>query len=159
MSEIRGEVLGAEAVTRRFKEARTGYPSRLRTTVRTLGAELQRRAKLKVSGDVLNVRTGRLRRSINLKFTESTSAFRSDVGTNVVYARRFEVGGSWTEQVRAHMRTVRQAWGRPTQPFQQNVRSFVRKVKVTPRSFLVSSLDEMRSDIRARLAAAITGGV
>jgi phage gpG-like protein len=158
MSEIRGEILGAEAVTRRFREAQTGYPQRLRVTVRTLGAELQRKVKMKLSGDVLNVRTGRLRRSINMKFKDNTSTFRSDVGTNVVYARRFEVGGSWSEQVRAYVRTMRQAWGRPTQPFVQSVRSFTRKVNVKQHSFLVSSLDEMRDSIRGRLAAAITGG-
>lgn len=157
MSEIKGQILGAEAVTRRFREAQTGYPQRLRVTVRTLGAELQAKVKQKLSGDVLNVRTGRLRRSINLKFRDNASTFRSDVGTNVVYGRRFEIGGSWTEQVRAHMRIMKQAWGHPVQPFQQSVRSFSRKVTVKPRSFLVSSLDEMRDSIRGRLAAAITG--
>lgn len=110
MIEITGRVLGAESVTRRFLNAGEQVRGRVRQAVDEIGATLQGRVKEnKLSGQLLNVRTGRLRRSINYKRTDRGDSIQGSVGTNVPYARRFEVGGTWTENVRAHLVRVRLA--------------------------------------------------
>ena len=53
---------------------------------------VQRRVKEKLSGEVLNVRTGRLRRSIVERVESSGSVVTGIVGTNVEYAAPHEYG-------------------------------------------------------------------
>lgn len=62
-----------------------------------------------------NVVTGRLRSSIAGQVRGgSVGEMHVAVGTNVVYAPVIEMGG--TISVRAHQRTITQAWGRPIKP-------------------------------------------
>jgi len=66
----------------------------LASTIRRLGLELVRHVKEdKLSGQVLNVRTGTLRRSINLKMSAGSGSVKGSVGTNVEYAAIHEFGG------------------------------------------------------------------
>lgn len=113
MIDITGRILGAETVQRRFLTANDKIRGRVRTEVRSLGVDLQRRVKEnKLTGQKLRVRTGRLRRSINMQVKEAWDSIQGSVGTNVSYGRRFELGGSWTENVRAHLRKVKLALNR-----------------------------------------------
>lgn len=51
------------------------------------------RVRLKLSGQVLRVRSGRLRQSIHTRVTKLEGGFLAQVGTNVKYARIHEYGG------------------------------------------------------------------
>lgn len=147
MIDISAEVVGAEAVQLRFATLPDLMRQRVRASVQALGLELLRKVKAeKLSGQVLNVRTGRLRRSVNEETRTGGDSVTSTVGTNVSYARFWELGFRGVEQVREHLRL-----GHP-------VRAHTRTVNVAPRSFLVSSLDEMRGRIAERLTAAAAVG-
>lgn len=144
---ISGQVLGAEQVTARFNSDAAQALPRLTVAVQRSGIELQRLAKLKVSGDVLNVRTGRGRRSVNEEtVTEGTSA-TSTVGTNVGYMGDWERGFSRTVGPGSRGGKLRSKYGLGGQSVKQ----------YAPRSFLVSSLDELRPGIAERLAKALGG--
>jgi len=117
---------------------------------------LVRRVKLKLSDDVLNVKTGRLRRSINGRMTgQGTAEVSAFVGTNVPYGRTHEYGGDVT--VKEHLRLVKQAFGKQLKtPVWQTVRSHT--VHYPERSFLRSALNEMRGEIKEELSRAVKGG-
>lgn len=156
---IVAEVVGAERVVA-FLEA---LPERtrkvLKEEVNRLGLALLRKVKEeKLTGQALKVRTGTLRRGINLKVTETDAAFVASVGTNVAYARIHELGFDGTQNVQAHLRTIKQAWGMQLKsPVEVKVRAFTRHMKMPKRSFLATALSEMAPEISERLQAAVRG--
>jgi len=163
--EIRGKVVGAERVVVNLQDAAVGYSKRIPMTVHALGLKLLAKVKedflsgQALSGQSLNVRSGRLRRSINEKFTEENgTTFTSSVGTNVSYGRFWELGFSGLEEVKAHQRKMTMAWGhRVANPREISVGAHPRKVEQAPRPFLQPSLAAMKDAIRARLVGAIEG--
>jgi len=68
-------------------------PQAVRFAMAKVGALLERAVKIKLSGEVLKVRTGRLRSSITHEVRDVGGAVELVVGTNVVYARIHEFGG------------------------------------------------------------------
>lgn len=100
----------------------------------------------KLSGQVLKVQTGRLRRSINQRVKESETGIEALVGTNVSYGRVHEFGFTGTVNVKEHMRKGKQAY---------TVRAHTRNVNLPERSFLRSSLNDMRQDIDQRIARVV----
>lgn len=113
----------------------------------------------KLSGQVVNVRTGRLRRSITNAVIDEGGSIVGTVGTNVEYARRIEEGFTGDERVREHMRTAKQAFGRQIKnPHATMVRAHTRHVNTPPRSFLASALQEMEPQVRADLMHAMEVG-
>ena len=101
----------------------------------------------KLSGQVLNVRSGRLRRSINYRVTESATGTEVKVGTNVEYARVHEYGFAGRVSVKEHMRAGKR------------VRAHTKNMRVPERSFLRSTLKENRAGIDKRIARAIASGI
>jgi hypothetical protein len=180
MIDITGQIIGAERVTMRLLDAPRRVIEGVRTEVERLGLEIQRKVKEnKLTGprpQNLGVKTGRLRRSINLQVTEAANAVKGAVGTNVAYARRWELGGNWVENVRAHVRRNRQQIAAATYTTKKGttkisakgrssgaiaVQAFSRDITVKARPFLAPVLEEMRNPIRVRLAKAVsaaTGG-
>jgi len=132
-----------------------------RTAMTSLAIGLSARVKgSKLSGQVLRVRTGRLRRSINHVVTEADGVITGAVGTNVEYARRHEFGGRVSEQVKEHMRVCKQVYGRMlSKPILVSVRAHVRTTNLPERSFLRTSLAEMKPQIKRELADAIAKAV
>jgi phage gpG-like protein len=186
MIDLKVSIIGAERVQARFllgiKESRR----KVEDEVKRLGIMLLNKVKSeKLSGQVLNVKTGRLRRSINMKFTSSANSASASVGTNLVYARIHEFGG----QTRAHIikpkngrallipnpkfagpqqgLTVKTQSGRyrhnaANKAAASGELAFFRVVhhpgsKIPMRSYLLSSLGEMRSTIQARLLSVARG--
>lgn len=114
----------------------------------------------KLSGQVLKTRTGTLRRSINRRQTETATGIRATVGTNLSYAAIHEYGFDGTQTVRAHMRHITQAFGRPlATSVMVSVGGFERHVHMPERSFLRSALAERRPAILAALEAAVAKAV
>ena len=143
---IAAQVLGAERVQAKFELAAAQAVPRVKATVQRLGLEVLRLAKLKVSDDVLHVRTGRGRRSLNESTEVSGTTVTSTTGTNVNYMAAWERGFS-----------------RPVGPGSRGGKLLAKyghggaSVKrFAPRSFLVSSLEEMRPRIAQQLAQAMT---
>ena len=106
----------------------------------------------KLTGQVLHVRTGTLRRSINREVRASgqTGMIEGIVGTNVSYAAVHEYGFSGTVSVREYVRRVK-AGGRAAMGLGRRakgtagvttVRAHSRSVNVPERSFLRSALKD-----------------
>jgi phage gpG-like protein len=132
----------------------------VKQTITRLSMQLASRVKeQKLSGQVLNVRTGRLRRSITFSVNEQDGAVVGLVGTNVEYARPLEFGGTMDERVREHMRTIKQAWGKALKnPKAVQVRAHTRHVVLPERSFLRSALGEMQATIQSEIGKAVEAG-
>jgi hypothetical protein len=109
----------------------------------------------KLSGQVLHVRTGTLRRKVNYRVTESSTAIVGQVGVKLAYARAHEMGLDVEETVREHLRTAKQAFGRPISPVTFSVRAHTRHMKLPERSFLRSSLRELTPEIQAMIRAGV----
>lgn len=113
----------------------------------------------KLSGQVLKRVTGNLASSINAGGANTASEFIDNgtgdiigrVGTKVVYAAVHEYGG--TVQVPAHERRITQAFGKPIEPTTAFVQAH--DAVYPERSFLRSSLEETKGQIRDNIAAAI----
>lgn len=112
----------------------------------------------RLSGQVLNVRAGNLRRSIHQQVTNTGSAVIGEVNTNVRYGKAHEYGFAGTVNVKASLRQVRQAFGRPLKsPRYVQVRAHSRNVRLPERSFLRSALRDMKPMIETDLQKSIEG--
>lgn len=110
----------------------------------------------RLSGQVLNIRTGNLHRSIHQQVTSSGGLVVGEVNTNVRYGVAHEYGFAGTVNVKASMRQVRQAFGRPLKsPRYVQIRAHSRNVKLPERSFLRSALRDMKPGIEADLQKSI----
>ncbi len=147
---IRGEVVGDQATLRALSDQRLKVVSGVEKVVTRLTIKLLRMVKLKLSDDVLHVRSGRLRRSINATFVGSGAKTQGQVGTNVPYGRVHEYG--LTVTVEEHMRMMRKAWGKSLMTPKQVV-VHQHTVHYPERSFLRSALAEMGPEIQAELDA------
>lgn len=146
---ISGIVIGGEAAIAKFDR----FPERLRAELRVgigraaLRVQVQSKEN-KLSGQVLNVVTGRLRRSINVKITETASGVHGSVGTNVAYAHVHEFGFHGTVSVREHLRTSKLG-----KSF--TVRQHSMRMNVKEKSFLRSALADMAEPIRQEFENAL----
>jgi phage gpG-like protein len=116
----------------------------------------------KLSGQVLNVQTGTLRRSIDQVVTISGNSVVGIVLTNVNYARIHEYGFSGTVSVRESLRLIKKAFGKSITPKTVTVKAHSRKVNLPERSFLRSALRDLsgsgviQGEIDAAVARALT---
>ena len=92
------------------------------------------------------VRTGRLRASMNYRKRPEVVELGAGglsvvVGSNVEYAPRIEMGYRGPEEVKAHTRTIRQAFGRPIAPRDVQVSAFTRQANAPAYPFLRPAVD------------------
>jgi len=144
---------GDQETIARFTLFGANLRTQLEKKVRSLTMDLVKKVKEeKLSGQVLNKKEGRLSRSITPSFESTDTGFTGIVGTNVSYAARHEFGFTGSEDVKPFTRMMTQAFGKPVKsPRMIQVRAFTRKVNYPEHSFLRSSLNEMREDIRAEI--------
>lgn len=154
---IKGTVTGDAEIVRALSQGADTLPRRMGVTVAKLTMKLAARVKSqKLTGQVLNVRTGRLRRSITPRVTGmGSSRVEGVVGTNVSYARKHEYGFTGTASVRAHLRMVKKAFGKSISPTQVQVRAHSRNVVYPEKSFLRSALKDMKPEILQALSSAV----
>ena len=125
-----------------------------------LGIELQRHVQEdKLSGQVLRSRTGSLRSSISLQVDQSGGAVTASVFTDSRYAGVQEYGFAGTVSVRASLRRIREAFGRPIAEKTISVRAHDRRMNLPERSFLRSALEDMAPVIRDEVGAALAEAV
>lgn len=130
--------------------------------VGALDLQLEAKVKNKLSGAVLQVKTGALRRSIFSTVEDQGNAVYGVVASSgdVKYAAIHEFGFSGTEAVKAHVRQISQAFGKPLKnAIAVQVRAFDRKMDMPQRSFLRSSLAEMKDAITQGLQQAVREAV
>ena len=152
----------------------SNYPARLArsvlSTLDRLSIMVQARVKEKLSGEVLHVRTGTLRRSINRELRVNGGLIEAIVGTNVEYAATHEYGFSGTVSVREHVRRITtnnksKSLGKMVKyPGRTSKNRFVmgsatvsahsRNVNIPERSFLRSTLIDFKARIEDDLQAA-----
>lgn len=153
---ITGWLVGDAELVAKMEGRADAMQAGLEKSVQRLSLQLLTTVKLKLSDDVLHVRTGRLRRSVNQRVSVEQTSVTGIVGTNVEYARRLEYGFKGTESVRESLRRITQAFGKPLKaPMTIKVRAHTRKVDYPAHSFLRSALAEMRPQIERDMAAAL----
>lgn len=128
----------------------------LSQTVNNLAIELSGYIKSsKLSGQVLNNRTGTLRRKVTHRVETRTGNMESVtgvVGTKLEYAAIHEYGFSGEESVKEHCRTITKAFGKPITPREVLVSAFTRTMNMPCRSFLRSGLADKKDEIEKELA-------
>jgi phage gpG-like protein len=124
------------------------------TTVSRETFELQRHVvQDKLSGQVLNRRSGALSRSITARVTEDANTIRGTVGTNLIYARIHEFGGTINHPGSiAHGRALRFEVGGEVL---YRRRTAPHLIPMPERSYLRIALADRRDAIVAAIRAAI----
>lgn len=173
MIQLTATVVGLETLEAKWNHGGDRAKARLREAIDRIGLKMLRRVKFgRLSGQSLGVVTGRLRRSINYKFTETGDTLRGSVGTNVVYGAFWELGPKKsTANVRAHVRNMearstyllrkgKQKSGKLASQGIAFVKAHTRDIgNIKARPFLKPELEVMRTEIRERLKAAVVGGL
>lgn len=150
--KIRAALVGLGAVSERLQKADVPLKAEMRKAISRAAVMLVAAIKMKLSDDVLHVRTGTLRRSVGYKIVEDDSGIAAIVGTNLVYGAVHEFGFHGPEQVKAYNRRVTKAFGRPlTKPTIARVRAHTRNVNFPERSFVRTSLSENLEQIRVEV--------
>lgn len=139
------------------------FLNRLQSALSRVAIRLQSRVKNKLSDDVLHVRTGTLRRSINQRVEVTGNGVSALVGTNVEYAAAHEYGFTGTVTVKAHLRQIRtQGRMTPSGKYKRGkltgdsvmVRAHDMRMHLPERSFLRSALNEMGDMARREIQQA-----
>lgn len=149
-------VTGQDNVIRVMLAVRDGVRPKMLELMPQIGFDIQQYVQAeKLSGQVLNRRTGRLRNSINSRVSEDASSVSAQVGTGVVYARPHEYGFQGTVSVPAHQRMQTMAFGRSIAARMVEVRSHPMRMNLPEKSFLRSSLADKGPEEIGRIRAAM----
>jgi phage gpG-like protein len=152
-------VIGDRELIARFDAMPGRVHDSLARAVTRLGLELQHTVQEKLSGEVLRVRSGTLRSSINTRTEDTTIAVSATVGTNLRYAAAHEFGFHGTVSVKAQMRQIKEAWGRSIRPKTIQIHAHMMRMNLPERSFLRSALVEMQGAIEAGLEDAVAAAI
>lgn len=153
---IKLEFIGGEEVAQKLQSISPAVHGNLVRAITKLSIQLQAKVQSeKLSGQVLKNRTGTLRRSINYKIDESADRVTGRVGTNLKYGLAHEFGFHGAVNVKAHLRMIKQAFGKPIAPKQVMVSAHSRTMNLPERSFLRTALREMIPEIQATIDQAV----
>jgi hypothetical protein len=157
---ITAYLVGDQRVLERLSALPDAVNSGLLRAITQLGIELQRDVQQnKLSGQVLRSRTGSLRSSIDLRIDQNGGAITASVFSDSRYAGAQEYGFAGTVSVRASLRRITEAFGRPIAGKTINVPGYDRRMDLPERSFLRSALEDMRPAIREEVEAALAEAV
>jgi Bacteriophage HK97-gp10, putative tail-component len=157
---ITAYLVGDEQLLERLRALPDAINLGLLRGITRLGIELQSDVQQdKLSGQVLRSRTGLLRSSIDLRVDQSGGAITASVFSNSRYAGVQEYGFAGTVSVRASLRRIREAFGRPIAEKTISVRAHDRRMDLPERSFLRSALEDMTPAIRDGVEAALAEAV
>ncbi len=157
---ITAYLVGDEQLLERLRALPGTINSGLLRAITQLGIELQRNVQEdKLSGQVLRSRSGSLKSSIDFRVDQSGGAFTASVFSDSRYAGVQEYGFAGTASVRASLRRIREAFGRPIAEKTISVRAYDRRMDLPERSFLRSALEDMAPAIRDEVEAALAEAV
>lgn len=135
----------------------------VRRTITALTLKLQRMVQEDMlSGQRLNVQSGRLRGSLASKVEETGGVIEGIVsagGAHVKYAFIHEFGLSAALNIKEHLRHIKQAFGRPITPRDVLVKAHSRVVNFKERRFMRDSLDEIAKIVPKNIDKAIERGL
>jgi hypothetical protein len=160
--KIEGNVNLPSAVEKRIGQLPARVQTALERKITQLTIKLQRKVVAeKLQGQVLKVRTGRLQRSITQAVQKADGSVIGVVSTAVKYARPLEYGFAGTVNVREHLRTITQAFGKQLkEPVTVTVKAHTARLNLMPpHSFLRTALKEMEPEILAGIDEAIKGAL
>jgi len=130
----------------RLKVFNPGDP-KLKETLLRIGLTLETQIKLNIRSQRL-IDTGRLLNSIRHKFFTEGGVSGVTVGSfGVPYASVHEFGYNGPQNVRGHIRTVTQAFGKPIEPTSYPVAGFTRQMRIPARPYMRPALDKQRNSI------------
>jgi hypothetical protein len=153
---IETEVTDGAAALRSVRGFPGRLEARLAAVMQRLGSELQDRVRDQLSGGALRQRSGRLASGIELDIASAGNSIAVSIDAGgVPYAAYEEYGFHGTETVRAHLRTIREAFGRAIAPRTIAIQSYARRVDYPAHSFLRSALSEIAPDALAQIDAAV----
>lgn len=135
---------------------KTNSNANVQSTIQRLVIELTNKVKAnKLSGSVLKVRTGRLRNSVHYKTEKFGNLVVGTVDTNVKYAGVHEYGFNGSVAVKAHMRTIKEAFGKPITSRSITIGAFSRRMNMPERSFMRTALAEMKDKVYSDIEQAM----
>jgi hypothetical protein len=156
---IKFELIGGNEVIQKLQTIEPKIYDSLLKTITILSIQLQSNIKSqKLSGQVLKTKTGTLRRSINQATRQDESSISGIVGIGEdakKYGVMHEFGFSGTENIKAHLRTIKQAFGKSIAPKTINIRGHSRVVNYPEHSFMRSALTDMNDEIIQKINKAI----
>lgn len=158
----------AESLMAMLKGFRPRFRAKLLATVQRLAIDMQRAAKEeKLSGQVLHVRSGTLRRSINQRVEEKAGGIFGYIGTNVEYAGAHEYGFKGVVSIKEHVRREKKVispkynkkkdvWivRKKLTGFSTIVSAHTRQMTLPERSFLRSTLMDYASKLKEGMTQA-----
>lgn len=146
-----------------FNEVNERVRAEIRRTVNALTLKLQRTIQEDMlTGQRLNVQSGRLRGSVSSKVEEDKDWIEGTVGAGgalVPYAFAHEFGLKGTMAIKAHLRMIKRVFGQPIIPRQIMIKAHSRKVDMKERRFMRDSLDEVAKIVPKNIDAAIERGL
>ena len=155
---IVADVVGGAALAARLGAMPEQVKQELARTVSTLSQELRETVQRKLSGEVLQRRSGRLASSIAVDLVQNGGTIGASLSSDVEYAAIHEYGGTIGAR-----EVLPQAARVLAFPWKGQQRFFARvelpSVTMPERSFLRSALDEMAPEIEAALEQAVRDAV
>jgi phage gpG-like protein len=152
---FQADVEGEAELAERFAAMPEAIRAALQRKIADLAQRLEEKIKGKLSGAVLQARSGALRDSIEARVEDDVASFIS----TAKYAAAQEYGFDGEVAVAAHSRTIKEAFGKAVSPKTIFVRAFSRHMDLPERSFMRSALNEMQDEIAAALADAVDEGI
>ncbi|HEV2097760.1 MAG TPA: HK97 gp10 family phage protein [Stellaceae bacterium] len=157
---ISADLLGSEPALERLRALPAATTTGLARASAKLGINLQSNVQQnKLSGQVLNTRSGALKSSIGVAIDQGGTTVTATVFSNLDYAAAQEYGFSGTVNVRASLRLIKEAFGRPIAAKTFGVGAYSRRMNLPERSFLRSALDDMAPDISAGVQDALSEAI
>jgi hypothetical protein len=150
-----GATLNADAVLARLGALPDRASQAVQAAAADLTARLRGRVEGNLSGGILNVRSGALRASLAGGLGQA-GGISAKLSATAPYAAFQEYGFSGSESVRAHLRQVTRAFGRPIRPVMAQVGPYNRTVDYPAHSYLRGALADLSADMSSGIAAAIT---
>jgi phage gpG-like protein len=153
---ITAHLAGEERVLARLRDMPAALNSGLVRVITKLGIDLQRKVQQdELTGQMLTARSGSLKSSIDLRIDQAATAVTATVFTDSPYAAAHEYGFAGTVNVRASLRRITEAFGRPISGKTISVRAHSRRMDLPERSFLRSALEDMAPAIRDEVEASL----
>jgi phage gpG-like protein len=153
---ITARLVGDDLVLDWLRGASDTIASGIAQAITQLGIELQRHIQDdELSGQMLAVRSGSLKSSIDLQIDQGSEGISATVYSDSKYAAAHEYGFAGTVDVKASLRRITEAFGRPISEKTINVRAYQRRMELPERSFMRSALEDMDPAIRDEVEAAL----
>jgi phage gpG-like protein len=152
------QMIGADAIFARLDSLVPRLTAELQTSVGDLALRLTRMIQQdKLSGAVLQARSGQLQRSIRPVIESDGTTVTASISADVPYAAAQEFGFHGTVSVRQHLRRIKQAFGRPIAEKTITVRAHPMRMNLPERSFLRSALADLQAS--GAIQAEVTAGI